>query len=102
MGGHMQRECPDRNTGGFRNNSGGNQACYRCGKHGHMARECEVEEDVCYNCGSTGHIKRECTESLKKETCNGCGDEGHYQRDCPTKTTGNGGVKCYKCENLGQ
>ena len=35
--------------------------CDRCGRAGHMARECTKGGNMrCYECGENGHISRDC------------------------------------------
>src|SRR5437763_5358471 len=49
-----------RNTG-YRNNR--ERICYKCGKKGHYAPNCQEEktqEKKCYICGSKNHLVREC------------------------------------------
>nr|AZY88397.1 gag protein [Rabbit endogenous lentivirus type K] len=39
--------------------------CYRCGKKGHMARNCKSGEKTplkCHNCGRTGHMAKVCKQ----------------------------------------
>ncbi len=33
--------------------------CYKCGKDGHLAKDCETKVK-CHGCGGEGHMKREC------------------------------------------
>lgn len=64
-------------------------ACFRCGKVGHIARECENPVDpsiqltahrVCFRCGEEGHFARDCTKSgatPSRDSCFRCGKPGH-------------------------
>ncbi len=37
--------------------------CDRCGRPGHMARECTKGGNMrCYECGENGHISRDCPQ----------------------------------------
>lgn len=67
--------------------------CFKCGKEGHIARNCtegillfdaagegntggnrEKGGSTCYNCNKTGHFARECTEERKER-----GDRGGFR-----------------------
>ncbi|CAG8567686.1 7188_t:CDS:10 [Diversispora eburnea] len=97
--------------------------CYKCGKTGHKARNCDdsYEDDYnaeyrtrgsssdCYKCGKPGHIARNCNddygENSRKGGSNGecykCGKSGHIAKNCDD-FSGNyyDSQECYKALTL--
>ncbi|KAI3747349.1 hypothetical protein L6452_09803 [Arctium lappa] len=56
----------------------GREGCYKCGKTGHMARDCRGSRS-CYQCGSPDHIRTDCPQ-LKKGTAGVFGDKGNERK----------------------
>eukprot|EP01134_Creolimax_fragrantissima_P001880 CFRG1880T1 len=50
--GHIVAQCPEVPSVGM-------SSCFKCGKRGHWARNCEM---ICFNCAKYGHISRECPQ----------------------------------------
>lgn len=50
------------------------------------------DANACFNCGKPGHISRECPEkSQDTRACFNCGKSGHLSANCPTKVGGGDG-----------
>ncbi|XP_068089248.1 zinc finger CCHC domain-containing protein 3-like [Hyperolius riggenbachi] len=56
------------------------QTCMKCGKLGHIARNCK--EHACRNCQVTGHEAKDCP---RVRCCNLCGLPGHLYTACPQR-----------------
>ncbi|KAM5138176.1 LOW QUALITY PROTEIN: uncharacterized protein ACMZJ9_016764 [Mantella aurantiaca] len=56
------------------------QTCRRCGKIGHVGRNCS--EPACRYCRAAGHEAKDCPRS---KTCNLCGLADHIYKDCPQR-----------------
>ncbi|KAI3702719.1 hypothetical protein L6452_28470 [Arctium lappa] len=57
--------------------------CFKCGKVGHMARDCQRSR-TCYQCGSPNHIKTDCPQ-LKKGEVRGYGGKGGERKVEPAR-----------------
>lgn len=62
--------------------------CHRCGKVGHIGKECPAPPEAfhfCYNCGKEGHGSEECPEpkvATNYKVCRNCGEMGHFASEC--------------------
>ena len=84
--------------------------CFKCGKQGHMAKECTEQSNLCFRCGQAGHMSRECPnsqapnsnprstsnynrdnrsssprENNNTRVCYICNQPGHIAKMCPNK-----------------
>lgn len=79
-------KCHKKHTGSCENVSP-LPKCYRCGKGGHVARDCSESSPVCYNCGESGHIRPNCPKAKADSVRGGGGLRGGGKTDSePLKT----------------
>ena len=96
---HAVKDCPHRDA-----------VCDLCGKTGHMAVKCRMEERVgdktCNNCGAVGHLAGQCPMEAQ---CHCCGSTAHSVAMCPNKSktcdicgkVGHLAVKCRQADRGG-
>ncbi|KAL7714298.1 hypothetical protein QTN25_008198 [Entamoeba marina] len=99
--GHMSRDCPNKQQGGFRQQRGGRQSngrsngCYNCGEQGHMSRDCPKAQNQQggYRQQRGGRPSNGRQSSGRSNGCYNCGEQGHMSRDCPSAQNQQGGFK---------
>ena len=61
--------------------------CLRCGRAGHMKRECAWANGTCFGCGQVGHLLRGCPNPRNLK-CYRCGEMGHKANECGVNAGG--------------
>ena len=74
--------------------------CLRCGKNGHLKRDCLWANGGCFGCGQSGHMVGQCPNPRPME-CFRCGRMGHIARECGRRVNGRNDSICGNCGQAG-
>ncbi|KAF8052627.1 hypothetical protein N665_1530s0001 [Sinapis alba] len=88
--------------------SSGRSACLKCGRH--HGGECWRAMEACLRCGKMDHPARDCPKKEQgaggdTRTCHYCGRKGHLRKDCPklsSRPTKSRGETSRPDQNCGQ
>ncbi|GFO22887.1 nucleic-acid-binding protein from mobile element jockey [Plakobranchus ocellatus] len=72
--------------------------CYKCQRDGHGKDMCKKPATVCVRCGKGGHVERDCSADPHCVNCRG--DHAASSKTCP-KFLEEQAILCYKAENGG-
>ena len=61
----VRKDTKGFNTKTTKHESGGEQACHRCGTKGHTPQNCRFKTQTCHFCKGQGHISRVCWKRMQ-------------------------------------